>query len=62
MWAYLKVVNVSNGCSMYESNSRDWAMTVVFDILQNTRGSDLVTEVVSGVSEQSEVSINKGYK
>lgn len=40
-------------------DSRDWAMTMVLNPLQNTWRSNVLTEVVARVCGQSEVAINK---
>lgn len=42
--------------------SRDRAVTVVFDALEKTWRGDVLTEVVAGVSGESEVTINKRHK
>lgn len=40
-------------------DSRDWAVTVVFNALQNTWRSNVLTEVVGSVCGKSEVAVNK---
>lgn len=42
--------------------SRDWTVTVVFDALQDARGSGVVAEVVGGVCRQSEVAIHQRHQ
>lgn len=50
------------GFSINQNDSRDWTVTVVFYTLQNTWGSNVLTEVVARVCCQSEVTINKRHK
>lgn len=40
-------VNISNRLCIYDAASRDWAVTVVFEMLQNTRRSNVMTEIVA---------------
>ena len=56
------LVNVSIGFRLSHNDSRDWAVAMVFHTFQNTRGSNVLAEVVARVRGQSEVAIDKWHK
>ena len=51
--------NDGTGFSIYQNDSRDRPVAMVFDPLQKTWRSDVLTEVVAGVCGQSEVAVHK---